>query len=772
MGDIEGRTWIEPLAAREIQILGLISGGLSNRSIAQKLSLSPDTIKWYNQRIYRKLGVSNRAQASKVAAAQGLLEQKTPAEQREESDPPGNLPAQLTSFVGREKEIAQIRDLLQSKRLVVLTGAGGSGKTRLALQVAAELAENYRDGVWLVELASLKDPKLVPETIAQVLKVSMGASKSPTETLISFLRSKHLLLLLDNFEHLLEAAPFVGEFLSAAPQLSVLATSRERLHIYGEQEFSVNPLQLPEVQHTEPLEKLLSYEAVKLFTQRARSARPELDVNEATLPAIVSVCTQLDGLPLAIELAAAQAKFYPFHILAKQLEKNQDVLLDGPRDLPARQRTLRATIEWSEKLLEPQERTLFARLAVFSGGANLEAIEQVCSAGVKGKLIKPLSALVDKNLLLTSESQDGELRFTMLETIHEYARERLLASEEAQELQRQHADYYTDLASEANREILSSRQGYWFAKLRSEQDNLRSVLAWSLEDGELRYALRLVTALQYYWYNIDNIAEGGLWCDRILEKETDVPHDLLADMLYTIGALANYTHNAEMREDLLRRALELYQQSGNENGTAWVMTYLAVGIGFESTDGARQGINLVKQSLEIFRKLDDLPGMAHDLNVLGELSRTIGDHEAAQRYYEESLQIEQQTGNRFDQAEKYLNFSYIAYHRNQYQLAVELLQQALVIFKEFGTSYGLITSLAVLAGPTNGLGDHERAARMLGAADAACESLSYQYQPADQFEIDRYETSTCQALGEEAYRAAWQVGYEMSLEEAIEFALS
>jgi DNA-binding CsgD family transcriptional regulator len=285
MGDIEGRTWIEPLAAREIQILGLISGGLSNRAIAQKLSLSLDTIKWYNKRIYRKLGVSNRAQASKVAAAQGLLEQKTPAEQREESDPPGNLPAQLTSFVGREKEIAQIRDLLQSKRLVVLTGAGGSGKTRLALQVAAELAENYRDGVWLVELASLKDPKLVPETIAQVLKVSMGASKSPTETLISFLRSKHLLLLLDNFEHLLEAAPFVGEFLSAAPQLSVLATSRERLHIYGEQEFSVHPLQLPEVQHTEPLEKLLSYEAVKLFTQRARSARPELDVNEATLPA-------------------------------------------------------------------------------------------------------------------------------------------------------------------------------------------------------------------------------------------------------------------------------------------------------------------------------------------------------------------------------------------------------------------------------------------------------------------------------------------------------
>jgi predicted ATPase/DNA-binding CsgD family transcriptional regulator len=772
MGDIEGRTWIEPLAAREIQILGLISGGLSNRAIAQKLSLSLDTIKWYNQRIYRKLGVSNRAQASKVAAAQGLLEQKTPAEQREESDPPGNLPAQLTSFVGREKEIAQIRDLLQSKRLVVLTGAGGSGKTRLALQVAAELAENYRDGVWLVELASLKDPKLVPETIAQVLKVSMGASKSPTETLISFLRSKHLLLLLDNFEHLLEAAPFVGEFLSAAPQLSVLATSRERLHIYGEQEFSVHPLQLPEVQHTEPLEKLLSYEAVKLFTQRARSARPDLDVNEATLPAIVSVCTQLDGLPLAIELAAAQAKIYPFHILAKQLEKNLDVLLDGPRDLPARQRTLRATIEWSEKLLEPQERTLFARLAVFSGGANLEAIEQVCSAGVKGKLIKPLSALVDKNLLLTSESQDGELRFTMLETIHEYARERLLASEEAQELQRQHADYYTDLASQASREFFLDRQGYWYAKFPSEQDNLRSVLAWSLEGGDFKYALRLADALRYYWYLIDNIAEGECWCDRILEKELDAPPDLLAGMLLTAGRLAALTESVHSSEDMLQRAIELYQQSGDESGAALAMGYLADSIGGKSSDETRHAIELIKKSLETFRKLGDQTGMAYAYNSLGELSRGVEDYEAAQHYYEEMLRINQLTENQLGESGSYLNLSYCAYHRKQYQLAAELVQKALTILKELSAGYSRITSLAILAGPINELGEHVKAARLLGAADAACESMGFQHQPTDQFEIDRFETSTRQALGEEAYRAAWQVGYEMSLEEAIEFALS
>ena len=385
MSELEGRTWIEPLSAREIQILDLISGGLSNREIAQKLSLSLDTIKWYNKRIYGKLGVSSRSQATKLAAEQGLLEEKSSAEREEGNDRKGNLPAQLTSFVGREKEIAEIRDLLKSKRLVVLTGAGGSGKTRLALQVASELADHYQDGAWLVELASLGDPKLVPKAIAQVLKVSMGGAKSPAETLTRFLRRKHLLLVLDNFEHLLEAAPLVGELLSAAPQVSVLATSRERLHVYGEQEYPLRPLQLPEPQHPEPLEKLLSYEAIKLFTQRARSARPGFELSEKTLPSILRICMHLDGLPLALELAASQVKLFPAHILAQQLEKDLDVLVDGPRDLPARQRTLRATIEWSEKLLEPQERTLFARLAVFRGGATLEAIEQVCSAGLNKK---------------------------------------------------------------------------------------------------------------------------------------------------------------------------------------------------------------------------------------------------------------------------------------------------------------------------------------------------------------------------------------------------
>ena len=771
MNELQAHNWIEPLSAREVQILRLISDGLSNREIAQKLSLSLDTIKWYNKQIYGKLGVSSRSQATKLAAGQGILEQKIPAEQGEEKGRPGNLPAQLTSFVGREKEIAQIRDLLRSHRLVVLTGAGGSGKTRLALQEAAELADNFSDGTWLVELASLRDPELVLETIAQVLKVSMGVTKTPVETLKRFLAGKHLLLLLGNFEHLLQAAPMVGELLTAAPQLSVLATSRERLHIYGEQEFSVHPLQLPEAQHAESLEKLLSYEAVKLFTQRARSARPELEVNGESLTAIVRICTHLDGLPLALELAASQVKIYPPHILAQQLEKNLDVLLDGPRDLPARQRTLRATIEWSEKLLEPEERTLFARLALFRGGATLEAIEHVCSAGLNRNLIELLSALVDKNLVLARESQVGELRFTMLETIHDYAHERLLSSEEAQELQRLHAAYYTNLASKASREFFLARQAYWFTKIRYEQDNLRSVLAWSLDDGDINFGLRLVDSLREYWYLIDNISEGERWCDRILAKKPGGPPELLAGMLLTAGHLATLTESVHVPEDLLHRSLELFQQSGDERGTAWALSYLALSIGFKTVDETRHAIELLKQGQEIFRKLENQTGMTLASISLGELFRGIGDYEAAQHYYEETMRITKLTGDRLDENLNYLNLGYCAYHRKEYKLAAELVQKALVTFKELGAGIGMVTSLAVLAGPTNEMGDHKKAAWLLGAAGAACELLGYKYQPGDQFEVDRYETSTRQALGEDAFQEAWQEGYEMSLEEAIEYAL-
>lgn len=768
MSELEGRTWIEPLAAREIQILGLISDGLSNREIAERLYLTLETIKWYNKQIYRKLGVNSRMQAAKLAGEYGLLEQEAPAQQ-EEHYSLGNLPAQLTSFVGREKEIAEIKQLLKSHRLVVLTGPGGSGKTRLALQVTGELSDHYRDGAWLVELAPLNDPKLVLEAIAQALKMRISGEIALAEILKRFLARKHLLLLLDNFEHLLDAAPLVGELLAAAPQLNVLATSRERLHVYGEQEYSLQPLQLPDLRHSEPFEKRLAYEAINLFVQRAYAARPGLKVGKKNLPAIEKICTHLDGLPLALELAASQVRVYPPPILAKQLEESLGSLAPGARDLPSRQRTLHATIEWSENLLGPQEKLLFQRLAVFSAGGTLEAIEHICSHALNQKIIDLLSALVEKNLVLTRESRAGELRFTMLETIHDYARQRLASSDEDQEIRELHAAYYTDLAGVAYQEFRTARHVYWFDKLRSEQENMRSALAWSLSSGNRHYALCMGADLRDHWMYNGSAAEGFRWCEQILEKAADAPPDLLAGVLCTAGILTHNKGDISQGEQLLRRSLELYRQSGDESGSAWAFILLAIS-GVGSPAEIDRYIDMARESLEMFRKLGDQPGMAQAYNILGELARSVADYDAAERYYKECLHLVKITGERMREAMQYDNLSLIAYHQGQFELAVDLLQRGIGMFRELGTSYGLAIGLAALAGPVAKLGDAGKAARLLGASAAILESLGVTQQPADQIEIEKYQSFILQALGEDAFQRAWRSGHEMSIEEALDYA--
>ena len=769
MGEHRAYTWIEPLADREIQILRLISDGLSNREIAETLYLTLETIKWYNKQIYRKLGVNSRMQAAKLAAEYSLLEQEPP-EQPEEDDSLGNLPAQLTSFVGRVKEIEEIKQLLKSNRLVVLTGAGGSGKTRLALQVAGDLCDHYRDGAWLVELASLNDPKLVLEAIAQTLKMRVVGENRLAEALKRFLARKHLLLLLDNFEHLLEASPQVSDLLAAAPQLSVLATSRERLHVYGEQEYSLQPLALPDPQHSEPLEKRLAYDAINLFVQRAHAAHPGLEVGKNNLPAIEKICTHLDGLPLALELAASQVRVYPPPILAKQLEESLGSLPQGPRDLPSRQRTLRATIEWSENLLEPKERMLFYRLAVFSGGTTLEAIERVCSPRLSGKMIDLLSALVEKNLVLAREGQAGELRFSMLETIHDYARQRLLSSDEDREIHRRHANYYAEMASQSYQEFRTARHVYWFDKLRAEQENMRTALAWSLSSGDSHDALRMVADLRDHWLYNGSAAEGFRWCEQILEKEPDAPPDLLAGVFCTAGTLAHNKGDIAQGEQLLRRSLELYRQSGDESGGAWALILLAIS-GVGSPAEIDRYIEMAKESLEMFRKLGDRPGMAQAYNILGELARSVADYDAAELYYKECLQLVRMTGERMREAMQYDNLSLIAYHRGQFELAVDLLQRGNGMFRELGTSYGLAIGLAALAGPIAKLGETEKAAWLLGASAAILESLGITQQPADQIEIEKYQSFIRQALGEEAFQRAWQSGYEMSPEDVFNYAL-
>jgi predicted ATPase/DNA-binding CsgD family transcriptional regulator len=770
MTDLQIQTWMEPLAAREIQILGLISDGLSNREISQKLFLTVGTIKWYNKQIFSKLGVSSRTQAAKVAAERGFLEPESIFAYDKEIDQSSNLPAQLTSFVGRTKELAEIKQLLRSNRLVVLTGTGGSGKTRLALQVAADLSKSYQDGAWLVELAPLSDPNLVIETIAKVLKMKMSSGTPPGETLKRFLERKHLLLLLDNFEHLLEAAPFVAELLAAAPQLSVLATSRERLNLYGEQAFQVQPLNLPDLPGTEAPEQLMRYDAINLFVQRAQAVRSGFELDESQASAVAQICIRLDGLPLAIELVASQLKIFPPNLLIQQMDIGSGTFSSGPRDLPERQRTFQATIEWSYNLLDAGGKALFVRLAVFNGGGTIESIEEICGHKESKNLLNDLYALVEKNLVIPRQGADGELRFTMLETIHGFASQCLSAGGELDDIRRRHAQYFTQLVEKGALEIHTSRRIDWFTRFQAEQGNLNSALAWSLNGDQVEYGLRLVAALHEYWYYNGLGAEGRRWSELAIAKSEKSAPQLRAGVLHAAGKIAYSLGDLRHGKKLLSQALDLYRELGDERNAAWTMSLLSLFF-IEEPSEYSQAIALCTQGLEILRKLGDRPGMARSLGILGELARVQGQDEAARQYYEDSLAFVKESGEREREAILDVNLSFIAYHQEKHELARRFAQQAICINRDIKSNYGLVCGIKALAGPAAALGKPVYAAKLLGISHEIDATLGYQTQPADQLEIDRVESALRAQLGEQKFQKAFQAGQAIPFQEIIPFSL-
>ena len=763
------QSWHEPLGEREQQILGLISDGLSNREIAQKLSLSLDTIKWYNKQLFSKLGVSSRTQAAATARQYGLLDMPAPSRAENKARSLHNLPHIPTSFIGRESELAEIKRLLQASHLVVLTGAGGSGKTRLALQAAYELVDYYPDGVWLVELAPLSDPSLVPNAIADVLRVNQSGEAPLTANIQHFLRSRRMLLVLDNFEHLPEASSIVGELIASAPQISILVTSRERLHVYGEQEYLVQPLDLPDLEGDVPLDLFLGIESVSLFVERARAVKQELVLQPEDTAAVARMCVHLDGLPLALELAASCVKILPLAALAERLDGRLSMLTGGPRDLPARQRTLRNTIDWSYNLLDEAERILFSRLSVFRGGGSLDAVEGVCADGLPGDLIAVLSSLVDKSLVRTREGADGELRFEMLETIREYALERLVASGEMDSFNRKHADYFAGLSKRAAREIRYARQRYWFARLRSEYDNLRTALAWSLDGPEVEPGLRITAALSDYWYYVGHHIESRYWTDLALENLQGAPPVLQAGVLLCIGHLHMVKSNPRQGKTFLLQAIDLYTKLGDERNVAWAWMYLSA-LNLSQPDKYREGVALCQKCLETFQCIGDLSGQAQALNILGEFTRLLGELEESRNYYEQCLQVVEQTGEQLREGMLYANLGFLAYRRGDYRDALQLTREYLRIVEAFRNDYGILTGIASISGPLAALGRPERAARLIAGAEKQLEVIGAIHQPSDMPEIEAYHRVILDQIGDDAFQAAWEAGSHLTIPELVDLA--
>ncbi len=683
---------------------------------------------------------------------------------------PHNLPAQLTSFVGRERETAEVVQLLETARLLTLTGPPGTGKTRLGLRVAAEVLDQFPDGVFFVDLAPIRDPGLVATTIAQVLGIGESGGQPLLDTLKNALRHKHLLLLLDNFEQIMDAAPLVGELLSSSPGLKALVTSREALRVYGEQEYPVPSLTLPALDRTEPLRSLSQYEAVELFTRRARAVRPNFALTEDNAPAVAEICVRLDGLPLAIELAAARSTMLSPEMMRRRLESRLGVLVTGPRDLPARQRTLRGTIDWSYDLLDPPEKTLFARLAVFQGGRTVEAVQAVCCQGLTIDVLAGLESLLNKNLLRRVEGTPEEPRFVMLEMIHEYSWERLEASGEAGDLQRRHAEYFLALAERAEPELRGARQQDWFVQLRAEQDNLRAALAWSLAAGEAERGLRLVAALRDFWYFDGHSAEGLRWTERRLASDPGVPPNVRAGALNAAGWLCFDTGEHSKGKTRSGESLAIYRELGDKIGTAWALTILS-GSALAFPDECKEGIALCQEGLALFRDAGHRPGIMQALTVLGELGRVDGDYDLAQKAYEECLALSRETGYKLREAITLANLASVPMHRGLPEQARALYAESLALFRELGDKKYSALNLAGMAGPAAALGYPQAAARLLGASEALLEALGIVIHAGDWSDHDRDVVAVREQLDEATLDAAWAEGRAMSLEQAISYAL-
>ena len=760
----------DPLTSRELEILGLLAEGLSNREIAQKLVLAPGTVKWYNKQIYSKLNVHSREQAVEKSRLIGVL-QAQPAVPGDH--PPlvvHNLPAQITSFVGRQREITEVKNLLAGSRLLTLSGPPGTGKTRLALQVASQVLHQFEDGVYFVELAPISDPQFVASTIAQVFDISEAGSGSLVENLKNYLKDKQLLLVLDNYEQIIETAPLVSGFLAAASGLKILVTSRQVLQVYGEQEYLVPPLSVPDLGHMNGINALSQYEAVELFCQRAQAVKPDFNLTKDNAEAVAEICVRLDGLPLAVELAAARSKLLSPEMIRNRLGSRLDTLTGRTRDVPSRLRTLRGTIDWSYDLLDEGEKVLFSRLSVFQGGRTIESAETICAPGLTISVIDGLESLLSKSLLYQEEGPEGEPRFLMLETLHEYAREKLAESGEAVKLQRKHAEHFARLAERAETRLAGTEQGYWFERLRSEHDNLRTALAFALSSGENELGLRIVGALRDFWYYGGYVGEGLGWIERALENAEGISPALRAKVLNAASWLSFLQGNYEHGKQFSNKALALYRELGDEGNIAWALLFLAAQSAGTLSD-LEDGIAMTEQALTLFQANDDKPGIIRALNQFGELSRLYGDYTRAGEAYEECILNSREFGDRMREAFALGNSGLVAQHQGNYERAESRIKNCLILFKGLNANYPLAFYLSFLSGPIAAQGDPVRAAQLLGASDAHLKAIGLCLHPQDQPEIDRFEAAVRDQLSEAAFKSAWERGQAMSLEQAVAFAL-
>jgi predicted ATPase/class 3 adenylate cyclase len=684
-----------------------------------------------------------------------------------------NLPIQLTSFIGRSREIAEVKRLLGAARLVTLTGAGGAGKTRLALQAAADVVEDYPDGVWLAEFASIADRARIPKTVASALNVSEQPGRDLNETLVDALRPKPLLLILDNCEHLLAAcSDLAAELLRKCPQVRILATSREGLGVPGETLWRVPSLSVPESIHRlPPSEELVLYEAVRLFVDRAAATTPGFTVTSENAPAVAQVCRRLDGIPLAIELAAARIKVLAVEQIAARLDDRFRLLTGGSRTALPRQQTLRGAMNWSYDLLSETERVLLRRLSVFAGGWTLEAAESVCAGeSVEAtEILDLLTSLVDKSLVL-AETQHREVRYRLLETVRQYSRDRLEESGEARQARSRHLDWHLRSAEEAAPLLHGPDEGIWLERLETEHDNLRSALERSRRETDAERGLRLAVALRRFWEMRGHFTEGRRWLEDLVARGNTASPLLRAAALNGAGVLAYRQGDYGRVAALCAEALALCEAHKDVSEAALSLHFLAHLKQVEGDYGAAS--EMMQQSVALYREAGDRVGAANSVDCLGEVARSAQDYDRAAVLTEEAMALYSELGYARGRAHAMHNLGYVRLRQGDAAGARALFRESLQLARGLENNRDVVYALAGLAGASVAGAEPRHAARLFGAVEALLASVEIQLEPAEHAEFVRNTAAVRARLEADVFAAAWAEGRAMTLEQAIEHALA
>jgi len=724
---------------------------------------------------------------------------------------PNNLPRLLTTFVGRDAETDQVRALLEGSPMLTLTGSGGIGKTRLALHVAADVLERYRDGVWVVELGTITDESLVPQAVASSLGIAIQPGAAPLDAILAHLRPRTTLLVLDDCEHLVDAcARLADALLRGCPDLRIIATSREAFGIAGESIYRVPSLSLPDAAPHQPTTELLAFEAIALFADRARVVQPTFGIDERSAIAVVRICRSLDGIPLAIELAAARVRSMPVDQIAARLDDRFRLLTGGSRIALQRQQTLRAAMDWSHDLLTDQEQATLRRLAVFAGSFTLEAAEAVCRGRSieSEEVVDLLTRLVDKSLVLL-DVESGEGRYRLLETVREYAREKLVESGEAEEAQSRHRDWYVALVERAKPDFFRGVDpSEWIWLFDRERANLAAALDWSASDPASGDALlRMAAGLWRYWEIRGALVEASKWLARAIEADTGVASEVRATALTGAAVIAGMRGDSLGAMRYLERCVDTQRAIGNPMAIAAALNNLA-SMCLQQGDPARARA-LYEEGVEQARAVSDWRGVAFSLMNLASVADGQGQHDEAFRAFEEAAQVFRAQGDAWGEAHALGQHGAAIQARGDTAAAGEILGRALVLYRSIGDGRGVARMLMLLAdvaaerGETaeaialhregletrRDLGDKpgsvralERlamtlsavdprlAARLLGAAEATRIEIGATRPIATRAEHDQLVAELTERIGAAAFAAAWEGGLSTDLDEAIDLA--